>query len=212
MNVNSSSTLITLGADDGRVLLSINRDGTVDGSLADAGEAAAKFVEFVRQGMAPLLTLNAPTEPASDWYEYCEHCPDDHASPLSRPWAVWVGPYRDADGQPTHLLAAPTGGQHVAETDAGWLREVIRSERRSSNIPFVMPPEPELVIDELSDRVCAALTEADVSLMGLERDECLGVPDPYDKDDGYSSSDVVTIRNIVASTIAAANLFPNRKE
>ena len=56
----------------------------------------------------------------------CEHCIDGHRSPLSRPWAAWVGAERDSDGQPTHVRVAPTAGQHVAESDAEWLRDLIR--------------------------------------------------------------------------------------
>lgn len=52
----------------------------------------------------------------------CEHCPDGHENPESRPWAVFVALERDGDGQPTHLYVAPTAGQHVAESDAEWAR------------------------------------------------------------------------------------------
>lgn len=52
----------------------------------------------------------------------CEHCPDGHADPESRPWGVFVASERDGDGQPTHLYVAPTAGQHVAESDAEWVR------------------------------------------------------------------------------------------
>lgn len=59
----------------------------------------------------------------------CPHCPDGHESPLTHPWAVYVGPQRDGDGQPTHLIICKTGGQHVAESDAEWLRQLIRNAR-----------------------------------------------------------------------------------
>ena len=52
----------------------------------------------------------------------CEHCPDGHAQPESRPWGVFVASEVDGDGQPTHLYVAPTAGQHVAESDAEWVR------------------------------------------------------------------------------------------
>jgi len=55
----------------------------------------------------------------------CEHCPDGHRLPASRPWAVWVAAKRDSDGQPTHLTVTTTGGHHVAESDAEWLRDLI---------------------------------------------------------------------------------------
>lgn len=52
----------------------------------------------------------------------CPHCPDGHAQPASRPWGVFVASEVDGDGQPTHLYVAPTAGQHVAESDAEWVR------------------------------------------------------------------------------------------
>lgn len=55
----------------------------------------------------------------------CPHCPDGHADPTSRPWGVFVSMERDGDGQPTHLCAMPTAGQHVAESDAEWARRML---------------------------------------------------------------------------------------
>jgi hypothetical protein len=52
----------------------------------------------------------------------CDHCPDGHSDPTGRPWAAFVADERDGDGQPTHLYVAPTAGQHVAESDAEWVR------------------------------------------------------------------------------------------
>lgn len=59
----------------------------------------------------------------------CPHCPDGHRDPTTRPWAVWVATERDGDGQPTHLCVCPTNSAHVAESDAAWLRQVIRDAR-----------------------------------------------------------------------------------
>lgn len=56
----------------------------------------------------------------------CEHCPDGHDAPTRKPWAAWVSAERDPDGQPTHLIVCKAGGSHVAESDAEWLRELIR--------------------------------------------------------------------------------------
>ncbi|WP_240964348.1 hypothetical protein [Streptomyces sp. C1-2] len=58
--------------------------------------------------------------PAGD----CEHCPDGHtpADSGSQPWGVWVGTERDGDGQPTTIHVARSGGAHVAESDAEWIR------------------------------------------------------------------------------------------
>lgn len=60
----------------------------------------------------------------------CPHCPDGHRDPTSRPWGVFVASDRDADGQPTHLYVAPSGGAHVAESDAEWLWNLIREAGR----------------------------------------------------------------------------------
>jgi len=54
----------------------------------------------------------------------CSACPDGHtpADLGSQPWAVWVSDHRDGDGQPAILMVARTGGAHVAESDAEWMR------------------------------------------------------------------------------------------
>lgn len=59
----------------------------------------------------------------------CPHCPDGHRDPNTRPWAAYMSTYRDRDRQPTHLIVAPSSGGHVAESDAEWLRQVIRDAR-----------------------------------------------------------------------------------
>lgn len=64
-----------------------------------------------------------PRDPVPD----CPHCPDGHGTPTRTAWAVWVGPGRDGDGQPTSLMVTPTGGAHVAEQDAEWIRQLIRA-------------------------------------------------------------------------------------
>ncbi|WP_327377975.1 hypothetical protein OG393_30855 [Streptomyces sp. NBC_01216] len=55
----------------------------------------------------------------------CLHCIDGHGAPDRCTWGVRVGPQRDGDGQPVHLIVGPTDGQHVAPEDAAWLRTVI---------------------------------------------------------------------------------------
>lgn len=57
----------------------------------------------------------------------CPYCPDGHRDPETCPWAVWVGPERDGDGEPVTLRVSPTGGQHVAESDAEWAREKLNA-------------------------------------------------------------------------------------
>ncbi|WP_431980039.1 hypothetical protein [Streptomyces qinglanensis] len=66
-------------------------------------------------------------EPAADLYlgaSGCPHCPDGHtpADRGSQPWAAWLSPERDGDGQPTTIHVARSAGAHVAESDAEWVR------------------------------------------------------------------------------------------
>ena len=55
----------------------------------------------------------------------CPHCLDGHTPPDggSQPWAVWVSAACDGDGQPTTIHVARSGGAHVAESDAEWIRK-----------------------------------------------------------------------------------------
>lgn len=71
--------------------------------------------------------------PAGD----CEHCPDGHtpADSGSQPWGVRVADDRDSDGQPTHLIVVRSGGAHVAESDAEWIRQRLN--------PAENPREPQ---------------------------------------------------------------------
>lgn len=84
----------------------------------------------------------------------CEHCIDGHRSPESRPWAAWVAEERDSDGQPTHIRVSPTGGQHVAESDAEWLRTLMRSGAPHAAGRLVGEPT-----DEQVDRAAKALDD-----------------------------------------------------
>ena len=58
--------------------------------------------------------------------EDCPHCEDGHGDPTSRPWGVFVHPSVDGDKQPLYLAVCPSSGAHVAESDAAWLRDLIR--------------------------------------------------------------------------------------
>lgn len=60
--------------------------------------------------------------------EPCPHCPDGHENPARRPWSVWVDPNPGGE-KPTVLHVAKSGSQHVSESDAEWLRELIRRHR-----------------------------------------------------------------------------------
>lgn len=62
----------------------------------------------------------------------CPHCPDGHTPPDggSQPWAAWLSEARDGDGQPTTIQLSRSGGAHVAESDAQWLRELINDSGR----------------------------------------------------------------------------------
>ena len=60
----------------------------------------------------------------------CPFCPDGHEDPERRPWGVYVDTVNvDGDGQPTRLIVAKSAGQHVAESDAEWVRNLLNPER-----------------------------------------------------------------------------------
>lgn len=56
----------------------------------------------------------------------CPHCPDGHEEPSKQAWTVTIGNARDHDNQPTQLIVMKNGYQHVSESDAQWLWQVIR--------------------------------------------------------------------------------------
>lgn len=56
----------------------------------------------------------------------CPHCPDGHENPLKSVWTVTVGDTRDHDNQPTQLIVMKNGYQHISESDAQWLWQLIR--------------------------------------------------------------------------------------
>lgn len=74
----------------------------------------------------------------------CPHCPDGHGSPNRTPWGVYVAPERDADGQPVYLRVQPSGGAHVADEDAQWMWNLIRSS--GATTPVGDDPMPVFVI------------------------------------------------------------------
>ncbi len=55
----------------------------------------------------------------------CPHCPDGHTPPTggSQPWGAYLSGRSDGDGQPVSITVARTGGAHVAESDAQWIRD-----------------------------------------------------------------------------------------
>ncbi|MFJ2882457.1 hypothetical protein ACIQGT_13930 [Streptomyces sp. NPDC093108] len=79
------------------------------------------------------LDISAATEGAAspEGPGGCRHCPDGHtpADRGSQPWGVWVGSQRDGDGQPTIIHVARSGGAHVAESDAEWIRARLNGAR-----------------------------------------------------------------------------------
>jgi hypothetical protein len=64
--------------------------------------------------------------------ERCEHCDPAHGSPNRCRWGVHVDTERDGDGQPTRLIVQPTDGSHVAQSDADWLWDLIRTRGNES--------------------------------------------------------------------------------
>lgn len=59
----------------------------------------------------------------------CPHCDPEHDDPASRSWGVYVHPSRNGDGRPFSLVVAPSGGSHVAQSDADWLWDLIRNQK-----------------------------------------------------------------------------------
>lgn len=57
----------------------------------------------------------------------CPHCEPTHGDPSRVSWGVFLDPLRDGDGQPTTLNVMKSDGAHVAESDADWLRSLIRT-------------------------------------------------------------------------------------
>ncbi|GAA4706218.1 hypothetical protein [Streptomyces youssoufiensis] len=80
----------------------------------------------------PLAVLHeVETAPRYVLVPGCPHCPDGHTPPdHGQPWAAWVGPERDGDGQPTTIHVARAAGAHVAETDAEWVRDRLNGDDR----------------------------------------------------------------------------------
>lgn len=78
----------------------------------------------------PLAVLDqVETAPRYTLVPGCEHCPDGHTPPdHGQPWHAHVGPERDSDGQPTHLVVARAAGAHVAESDAEWVRDRLNGD------------------------------------------------------------------------------------
>jgi hypothetical protein len=70
----------------------------------------------------------------------CPHCDPTHTDPTTHPWGVYVGPERDGDGQPTTLYVKPSDGAHVAETDARWLWQLIRTSAGAAPEPTAQEP------------------------------------------------------------------------
>ncbi|MFE9736147.1 hypothetical protein ACFYO9_37475 [Streptomyces sp. NPDC005863] len=73
-------------------------------------------------------------EPA-DWDNAdmtCPHCPDGHTPPTggSQPWSAYLSPAHDGDGQPMQITVARSGGAHVAESDAEWVRDTLNRPQR----------------------------------------------------------------------------------
>lgn len=52
INPHEGAASLAVHAKDGRVLLAIHQDGTVTGEVADASEAGARFVSYLREHLA----------------------------------------------------------------------------------------------------------------------------------------------------------------
>lgn len=72
----------------------------------------------------PLTVLRAIEEaPTYESVPGCPHCLDGHTPPdHGQTWGAYVGPERDGDGRPNRIYVQRSGGAHVAESDAEWVR------------------------------------------------------------------------------------------
>lgn len=86
-----------------------------------------KLLEAKDCAVRAALDLPATVDEAApaDEFSGCRHCPDGHTPPDggSQPWSAWVGSWRDGDDQPMVIHVARSGGAHVAESDAAWVRD-----------------------------------------------------------------------------------------
>ncbi|CAL9668640.1 hypothetical protein SUDANB145_07296 (plasmid) [Streptomyces sp. enrichment culture] len=94
---------------------------TVCQTTGDLSPEATEAVQALVRVAGERLRQNPP---AGD----CPHCPDGHtpANGGSQPWHVRVGPERDGDGQPIRLHVERSAGAHVAESDAEYVRTLLR--------------------------------------------------------------------------------------
>lgn len=78
--------------------------------------------------------------PSSEIEDDCPHCSPSHGNPDVTSWGVYVHPDRDGDGQPVRLIVCKSDGAHVAESDAEWLREILREHdaRRAALLASVL--------------------------------------------------------------------------
>ena len=83
----------------------------------------------------------------------CPHCDPTHGTPFRTAWGVFVGPERDADGQPIYLYVQPTAGAHVAQEDADWLYALMRDAQPNTGPRvWAMPEEPPTDVAKVTDR------------------------------------------------------------
>lgn len=76
------------------------------------------------EGGAPVGHDNPPDDAGCEW---CTTNGLDHRRVGSKPFAVWVSPDRDSDGQLTSLTVSYAGGYHVGEGEAEYVRRALRS-------------------------------------------------------------------------------------
>lgn len=90
----------------------------------------------------------------------CPTCGDGHDAPTRKPWAVSVLPITPGDDKPRTLSVSKTDGSHVHESDAEWMREVLREANKRAGKPSA----------EALERVLSTMSHAMRKL--LERPYC----------------------------------------
>ncbi|GAA4911356.1 hypothetical protein [Streptomonospora salina] len=116
------------------IRLAVGRGATYEVAAAyvPAGAGSREVRATIADALSTLAAeLNASafadTETTAD--APCIHCPDGHTPPTggTEPWHAYVSPARDGDGQPTQIIVMRSAGAHVAESDAEWVRGLLRA-------------------------------------------------------------------------------------
>lgn len=126
----------------------------IEGPAATA-RLAVDAIEAVRDALRARkwseieAAATVSTRAGGEAKDSCPHCDPEHGSPMRCAWHVRVADERDGDGQPVYLRVQPSAGQHVANEDAVWLRQLIADWRP----PVEAAPVPPDVLESLIEAI-----------------------------------------------------------